>query len=41
MIGREIEQTYPPKPPPVTAKESPVLEVTGSGLEQSAARDFA
>ncbi len=29
MIGREIEQTYPPKPPPVTAKESPVLEVKG------------
>jgi ribose transport system ATP-binding protein len=27
MIGREIEQTYPPKPPPLTARESPALEV--------------
>jgi len=27
MIGREIAQTYPPKPPPVPATLSPVLQV--------------
>src|SRR6201996_7924499 len=27
MIGREIEQTYPPKPPPKTTKETQALEV--------------
>jgi ribose transport system ATP-binding protein len=27
MIGREIEQTYPPKPPPITTQETRALEV--------------
>ncbi|MFL5281083.1 MAG: sugar ABC transporter ATP-binding protein [Rhodopila sp.] len=27
MIGREIAQTYPPKPPPVAGKAAPVLQV--------------
>ena len=41
MIGREIEQTYPPKPPPVTAeRRKPGAGGAGSGLEQPAARAF-
>ena len=40
MIGREIEQTYPPKPPPVTGDGEAGAGGAGSVVEQPAATAF-